>query len=107
MREALLVSTTLENQDDAESLAASLLDRRLVACAQILGPVKSLYWWKEEVAESVEFVLTVKTFAEVYGKVEGVILAEHPYDVPEIIAEKLVRVSASYLAWMEKEIGDG
>ena len=107
MREALLVSTTLENQDDAESLAESLLSRRLVACAQIQGPIKSMYWWKEDIAESVEFVLTLKTFAEVYGAVEKTILAQHPYDVPEIIAEKLVRVSSSYLAWMEKEIGDG
>lgn len=105
MEEPLLVSTTFEQQEHAEALAKSLLQKRLVACAQIHGPLQSMYWWKDEIADSVEFVLSVKTFAKVYSSVEKTILTEHPYDVPEIIAEPLVRVSGTYLAWMRKELG--
>jgi len=104
MEEPIIISTTLERQENAEAIAGALLKKRLVACAQIQGPIKSMYWWKDGVAESVEFILTVKTFAKLYFDVEATILAEHPYDVPEIIAEPLVRVNAAYLAWMEGEI---
>ncbi len=105
MEEPLLVSTTFERQEHAEELARILLQNRLAACAQVHGPVKSMYWWKDEIAESVEFVLTVKTFNVLYPEVEKTVLNEHPYDVPEIIAEPLARVSASYLIWMRKELG--
>jgi len=105
MEEPILVSTTLERQEHAEELASALLQKRLVACAQIQGPIKSMYWWKDRIAESVEFILTVKTFGELYSEVEATILVGHPYDVPEIIAEPLVRVSAGYLDWMRGEIG--
>jgi len=104
MKNPIVVTTTFERQEDAEHLANSLLQKRLVACAQIHGPVKSMYWWKDNIAQSVEFVLTVKTFDEVYGDVEKIILEEHPYDVPEIVAEPFTQVSAGYLAWMAGEI---
>lgn len=105
MNETLLVSTTFERQDDAEELAKILLKKQLIACAQIQGPMVSLYWWKEEIAEAVEFVLTMKTFGSLFPEIEKVIEEEHPYDVPEIIAEPLVRISQSYLEWMKKELG--
>lgn len=105
MDEPLLVTTTVERQEHAEEIARALLTKRLVACAQIHGPIASMYWWKDTLAEAVEFVLTVKTFAEHYPEVEKAIRAAHPYDVPEIVAESLVRVSPGYLAWMRGEIG--
>ena len=104
MDTALLVTTTVERQEDAETIARTLLQKRLVACAQINGPIKSLYWWKENIAESVEFVVTFKTFDHVFETLEQEIRGCHPYDVPEIVAEPLVRISPAYRAWMEKEI---
>lgn len=104
MKEPILITTTVERQEQAEDIARALLDKRLVACAQIHGPIKSMYWWKQDVAESVEFVLTLKTFVEHYPAVEATIHAAHPYDVPEIIAQQLTRVSPSYLAWMHREV---
>lgn len=104
MEEPLLVSTTFERQEHAEELARLLLRKRLVACAQIHGPLVSMYWWKDEILEAVEFVLTVKTFSAFYIELESTISKEHPYDVPEIIAEPLTRVSKAYLDWMRKEL---
>jgi periplasmic divalent cation tolerance protein len=105
MEEPVLVTTTFASQEQAEEMARLLLKKRLVACAQINGPVESLYWWKDEIAESVEFVLSVKTIDSLYTLVEATILDEHPYDVPEIIASPVPRISAPYLRWMLKELG--
>lgn len=102
--EPLLIRTTFERQEHAEEIAGLLLQRRLVACAQIEGPMESMYWWKDEIVKTVEFVLSVKTVADLYPEIESLLLREHPYDVPEIIALPLVRVSSSYLAWMRKEL---
>lgn len=104
MEEVLLVSTTFERQEHAQGLARLLLRKRLVVCAQIQGPIVSMYWWKEDIAEAVEFVLTLKTFASLYTEVESVISKEHPYDVPEITAEPLARINQPYLSWMKKEL---
>jgi len=104
MVEPLIVTTTLERQEHAEELARALLENRLVACAQIHGPVKSLYHWKDDIAESIEFVLSVKTFESLYPEVEALLLEQHPYDVPEIIAEHLTKVSDGYLGWMYQEL---
>lgn len=104
MEKPIVVSTTFERQEHAEDVAEALLDARLVACCQIHGPVKSMYWWKDDKAESVEFLLTVKTFEELYTTVESVILLNHPYDVPEIIANPIVQISAEYLDWMKNEV---
>lgn len=101
MNEPLLITTTLENQDDAEHLAKILLREKLVACAQINGPVKSLYWWKDEIAESVEFVLSLKTVRNLYDSIEQIILKEHPYDVPEIVATDITEGSREYLTWLK------
>lgn len=102
--EPLIVSTTFERQEHADELAKVLLQLRLVACAQVHGPVKSMYWWKDEIEESVEFVLSLKTFSTLYSELENVIQREHPYDVPEIVAEKISHISPEYLAWMKKEL---
>lgn len=103
--EPLLIRTTFERQEHAEEIASLLLRRRLVACAQIEGPLESMYWWKDEIVKAVEFVLSVKTVTDLYPEIESLLLKEHPYDVPEIIAQPLVQVSSSYLAWMRKELG--
>ncbi|WP_136806404.1 divalent-cation tolerance protein CutA [Desulfosediminicola flagellatus] len=102
--EPLLVSTTFERQEHAEDVARALLNKRIIACAQVHGPVKSMYWWKNEIQESVEFLLTLKTLDSLYPEVESTILEEHPYDLPEIIAEPLVRISSDYLNWMKGEM---
>ncbi|MFV0437708.1 MAG: divalent-cation tolerance protein CutA [Desulfopila sp.] len=104
MKNPILVRTTVENDQDARKLADSLLTRRLVACAQITGPVDSIYWWQGAIVKSSEFILTVKTFDTAYPEVEKLLLAEHPYAVAEIVATPIGQISEAYLAWMNEEI---
>lgn len=100
----LLITTTFENRADGEKMAATLLERRLVACAQISGPVSSHYWWQGEIVSSPEYLLVLKSDESLYQELEQVIRESHPYETPEIIATVITHVSEEYHQWLEKEL---
>lgn len=104
MNEPIIVSTTLTERLDAERLARLLLEEKLIACAQILGPGQSLYWWQGKIEEASEIFLFLKTDRSLFKRVEQRIKAEHPYQVPEIVASPVIEGSADYLAWMRGEL---
>lgn len=104
MNEPIVVSTTLVEAGDAERLARLLLEKRLIACAQILGPGKSLYRWRGEIAEAAEVLLTMKTDRQLLPMVEQLIKAEHPYQVPEIVVTAISGGSREYLDWLAGEL---
>ena len=106
MKEPLVIQTTLESLEDAKKLAEKLLQQRLAACVQVDGPVESMYWWNGAIESAQEYRLSIKTFTDLYPEAEKMILREHPYDVPEIVALKLSRVSDSYRSWMAGETGN-
>jgi len=107
MSEILLVATTLETQQEAEDLATCILDKRLAACAQITGPITSLYWWQGKIENSKEYILSLKSTSDLYDSLEQLIKENHPYETPEIIATRLNRCSHEYKIWLEKEINEG
>jgi len=100
----LIITTTLERKEDAERIATLLIDRRLIACAQISAPITSIYKWQGKVVTATEFLLSLKTLARHYPKVEHLILEEHPYQTPEIIAQKITFVSKTYKDWLSEEV---
>jgi periplasmic divalent cation tolerance protein len=104
MSDIIQVTTTTESKEDADRIATTLVDRRLAACAQVSGPIESVYWWKEEVDRSQEWVCSVKTRHELYALVEDSIHQLHPYEVPEIIAVPVVAGSRAYLQWVEDQV---
>lgn len=104
MNEPIIVSTALTERHDAERLARLLLEDKLIACAQILGPGQSLYWWQGKIEEASEIFLFLKTDRSLFKRVEQRIKAEHPYQVPEIVASPVIEGSADYLAWMRGEL---
>jgi periplasmic divalent cation tolerance protein len=99
----LQVTTTTESRSDAESIADVLLDQRLAACVQIIGPIQSQYHWKGKREKSEEWLCLVKTRENLYKQVEEAIKNNHPYDVPEIIAVPIIAGSTEYLQWLEDE----
>ena len=107
MSEIILVTTTLETQQEAQDLASYILNKRFAACAQITGPITSLYWWQGKIDHSKEFVLSLKTTSDLYDKLELLIQENHPYETPEIIATTLNCCSHEYKKWLEKEIIEG
>lgn len=97
------VITTADAREVLEQIGRSLLERRLVACVQFVGPIKSLYWWKGSMEEAEEWMAIMKTRGELYDQVEKEIRALHPYDVPEIMAIEAQRVSEAYGTWIDAE----
>lgn len=99
----ILISTTVEKKADAEHLANLLVEHRLVACAQIFAPMQSLYRWQGQTVCAEELLLVLKTRKSLYPKVEQVLLKEHPYQTPEILAQDIALVSDGYRRWVMEE----
>ncbi|MCP3817605.1 divalent-cation tolerance protein CutA [Streptomyces sp. A3M-1-3] len=100
---ALTVLTTTDSAEKAAALARGAVEARLVACAQIAGPVTSVYRWGGDVETAQEWQVLFKTTAARYDALEAHLKAVHDYDTPEIIATPVVRGSAEYLGWVSEE----
>ncbi|MFO8133804.1 MAG: divalent-cation tolerance protein CutA [Thermoplasmatota archaeon] len=85
---------------EARDIARALLDEHLIACAN-LAAVTSLYTWKDEVEETEETLLVMKTTREHWPGLRDRILELHSYDVPEVLLLPVGDGSAGYLAWLE------
>jgi len=104
MTEFIQVYTTTEKKDDAGMIAETVVKKRLAACAQVVGPITSTYWWEGAIEEAEEWLCIMKSRKDLYDKLEEAILDVHPYDVPEIVAVPIVSCNPSYLQWLDKEI---
>ncbi len=96
----LIVLVTTPNEAEAESLAARIVEARLAACVQILPRMTSVYVWEGKLQKDAEHLLLIKTLPDKYDELEAFIIANHSYDVPEIVAIDAERVSGPYLAWL-------
>jgi periplasmic divalent cation tolerance protein len=105
MAEHLLAFTTLGNEEDAAKLARRLVERRIVACVNVSGPVRSFYHWKGNLEDDREFLLLMKTRRERFSDLEAALRELHPYDVPELIAVPIEFGSAAYLGWVDENVG--
>ena len=101
------VFTTTDKREDAERMAKAIVERRLAGCVQILGPIRSTYWWKGKLETTEEWLLFIKSSEDLYERLERAIKELHPYEVPEIIAMPIVAGSEDYLGWLRGEIGEG
>ncbi len=94
------VITTLDNRETLEKIGRFLLEKKLVACLQIVGPVRSVYWWKGRIEEADEWMGIMKTRREFYPAVESEIKALHPYEAPQIEAVEATEVFGAYGRWL-------
>jgi len=101
--EPLLVLTNVPDRADAEKLAHALVETRAAACVNILAPCRSLYRWQGAVEAADELALLIKTTQAKYAEVEQLIRAQHPHEVPELIAIPITRGLPAYLAWLRRE----
>ena len=101
----LVVLTTTPDIWEAETLAEKIVNEKLAACVQIMPQMTSFYFWEGEVQKEGEHLLLIKTVRGKYDDLEKFILANHSYDVPEIVAVDAERISGPYLAWMREYLG--
>lgn len=99
----LTVMTTTDSAEAAKALAQDAVAARLAACAQVSGPVTSVYRWRDQIENDQEWQVLLKTTSERYPELEAHLRRQHTYDVPEIIATQVVGGSADYLAWVAAE----
>lgn len=103
MAETLVVLTNCPDAGTARALATHLVESRLAACVNILGPCRSVYRWNDAVEDAEEVPLVIKTTGDRYAAVEAEIRARHPYELPEIIAVPVLRGLPAYLDWVAAE----
>lgn len=96
----IVVMTAVDSAEKAETLARGMVEGRLAACVQVLPPMTSFYFWEGAVQREAEHLLLIKTAEEKYAELEAYILANHSYDVPEIAAVPVGKVSQSYAKWV-------
>lgn len=99
------VMTTAGTEEEAERIGAELLERRLAACVQTVGPILSSYRWRGALERASEWQLLVKTEAALYQQVEAAISAVHSYEEPEILAIPILAGSSGYLSWISENVG--
>jgi periplasmic divalent cation tolerance protein len=101
--QALLILTTLPDQDTARQLARQLVEAKLAACVNVLAPCTSVYRWEAAVQEETEIPLLIKTAADRYAAVETFLRQHHSYELPEIVALPIVQGLPGYLDWVRAE----
>lgn len=101
--ETLLVLTSLPDEASARALARDLVERRIAACVNILAPCHSVYRWQGKLEGAAEVPLLIKTTAARYSALEAAIRAQHPYELPEILAVPIACGLSAYLAWVGAE----
>lgn len=100
--QVLAVVTTIDRQDAAQALARALLERGLVACAQI-DAIESLYHWNGALQQEPEWRVTFKTLATHYEAVRAAILQQHHYTLPAIHAVVLEPIHTPYAQWIAQQ----
>jgi periplasmic divalent cation tolerance protein len=100
----LVVMTTCPAHEAAEALAELIVEARFAACVQVLPPMTSVYIWDGEVQKETEFLLLIKTLTEKWEGLRDFITANHTYEVPEIVALEIDRVSDEYRSWLEDSL---
>ncbi len=106
MKEYIQVITTTHTKESAEEIANTLVENRHAACVQIVGPITSIYWWKEKIERTTEWVCIAKTRRDLYSGVESTIHQIHPYEIPEILAVPIVEGSQNYFSWIDRILGE-
>jgi len=96
----LIVLTTTATGEEAQRIANGIIEAKLAACVQILPKMTSVYFWEGKVQTEPEHLLLIKTLEEKFDALSEFIRTNHSYDVPEIVAIDVDRVSEDYLSWI-------
>jgi periplasmic divalent cation tolerance protein len=100
MREFIVVYVTAGSLDEADRLARGLVEERLAACVNRIGPIQSVYRWEGKLEQSEEHLLIIKTERDLFSALEKRVRELHTYSVPEIVALPIIDGSQDYLRWL-------
>ncbi len=104
MTDVLVLETTVASEADARVLADAVVAERLAACAQILGPLESVYWWQGTVTGATEWLLRCKTTTARAEALLARLRELHPYELPELVLLEPHGVEPDYAAWVRESV---
>jgi periplasmic divalent cation tolerance protein len=104
MTDALIVFTTFASEEDAARVVRSLLDERLIACGNLVPGVRSLYRWKDGVADEREVMAILKTRKQDWTALLSRLHELHPYETPECVAVRIAAGAPKYMAWLDESL---
>jgi len=99
--EHIIIMVTTASKKEAETIAQRLLEAKLIACANIIGPVSSRFLWSGKIDKAEEYLVFMKSRRDLFEKLSESVKASHSYEVPEIIAFPIVAGSKAYLGWLD------
>lgn len=100
----IVVFMTTATKQEAQRIVRSLLDKYLIACANVLGPVESQFWWREKIEKANEFLVLMKSDEKLFEELAKTIKEMHSYEVPEILALSIVKGWPPYLEWLNRSL---
>jgi periplasmic divalent cation tolerance protein len=103
-RTYIIVLATTSSKEEAEKIALTLLNERLIACANIISPVHSLFWWQGKIDEAGEHIVLMKTRKDLFEKLSERVKTFHSYEIPEIIAIPIVEGFKPYIEWLNNSL---
>jgi len=100
----VIVLTTVSESFDAPAMARELVERRLVACVNIVESINSIYRWQGKIEQDGEQLLIMKTVDELVGELKEAVFARHPYEVPEFVVLPIDRIEGPYRDWLLESV---
>ncbi len=95
----IIVLSTIDDIDKGKRMSKLIIDKKLGACVQLVGPIQSTYFWRGKIEESKEWLILIKTKKNLYKKLEELIIKIHPYVTPEIVYFEIAGFD-KYLNWI-------
>ncbi|MEM2093509.1 MAG: divalent-cation tolerance protein CutA [Candidatus Bathyarchaeia archaeon] len=99
-----IVLVTVSSREEAEKIVRSLLEEKIIACANIIGPVFSIFWWHGRIDNAQENLILMKTKESLFSRLAERVKTLHSYQVPEIIAIPIVKGYKPYMDWLESNL---
>ncbi len=100
----ILAFMTTSTKAEAKKIAQTLLEKRLIACANIYGPVESRFWWQGKIDEAKEFLVFMKSDQRLVDRLVEVVKQMHSYEVPEVLTIPIVGGYHPYLEWLRETL---
>lgn len=104
MTDKKIILSTTGSRDEAQKIARALVERKLAACVNVVGPIHSVYRWQGAVETSEEFLLIIKTTGAACQRVSDLIRLLHSYELPECVQLSIEDGSPKYLEWIGESV---
>ncbi len=104
MTDKIVVLITCKNATEAGRIARRLLDQRLIACANLVPQIRSIYRWEGKITSEKECWMILKSSRDLVPALRAEIEKLHSYSVPELIALPIIDGSPNYLNWIAEEL---